>query len=269
MKIPVFLRLVLPFLFLFLFNIGFSQCVATKVSDAPFGNPSVGPDLSRGPCTDFNAGSGSDQTTFNTGDWADATFLFCGASPTLDRWYSQDGGATWSYLDPGGIFVTTGKAPAAGSCGVGSPPSFSVHPSSGTTVCLNGSVSTMSITASNATSYQWYVNASNSNSGGLSLPGETNTSYTPPSNQEGTKYYYCVATGSGGVTPSNTARQIIDDPPTDPTSISGTTTICNGSPTTLTASGGTEGSGSTYTWGTGSTVGDAPTIISGENSSSI
>ena len=125
-------------LFLFLFN-WFSQCVPTKISDA-LSHPSLGPDLTRGPCTDFNAGSGSDQQLLQVIGLM-LPFCFVEQVP-LDRWYSQDGGATWSYLDPGGIFVTTGKAPAAGSCGVGSPPSFSAS-SSGTTVCLNGSVSTI------------------------------------------------------------------------------------------------------------------------------
>ncbi len=52
--------------------------------------------------------------------------------------------------------------------------------------------------------------------------------------------------------------------PTAPTSISGTTTICSGSSTTLTADGGGEGSGATYQWGTGS-VGSNP--ISGNGAS--
>ena len=270
MKKLLKLRFLLSFLFISLLNIGISQCVATKMSSAPYivGN---GPDLARAPCTDFNAGGGSDQATFNTCDWGDATYLNCGSVvPTPDTWYSQDAGATWSYFDCCGGWSATFQLPSSGSCsGGGSTPSFSAHPSSGNDVCLNGTVTTMSITASNATSYQWYVNASNSNSGGLTISGATNTSYTPPSTQAGTKFYYCVATGSGGFTPSNTAKQTIDDPPTDPTSISGTTTICNGSSTTLTAGGGTEGTSSTYTWGTGSFVGDVPTIISGQNSSSI
>ena len=44
--------------------------------------PSVGPDLSRSPCTDFNAGNGSDQAFFNTGDWFDEPILMCGVIPT-------------------------------------------------------------------------------------------------------------------------------------------------------------------------------------------
>lgn len=43
---------------------------------------------------------------------------------------------------------------------------------------------------------------------------------------------------------------------TPPTTISGTTTICSGNSTTLTASGGTHVTGSTYEWGTGSVIGE-------------
>ncbi|WP_298152444.1 PA14 domain-containing protein [Flavobacterium sp.] len=42
---------------------------------------------------------------------------------------------------------------------------------------------------------------------------------------------------------------------TAPTAITGTTTICGGNSTTLTATGGTHVAGSTYEWGTGSVVG--------------
>ena len=53
---------------------------------------------------------------------------------------------------------------------------------------------------------------------------------------------------------------------TAPTSISGTTNICNGTSTTLTATGGTAATGCTYQWGTGSTVGS--NVIAGQTSAS-
>jgi hypothetical protein len=54
---------------------------------------------------------------------------------------------------------------------------------------------------------------------------------------------------------------------TSPTAIAGVTTICLGTSTTLTATGGVHGSGAYYQWGTGYSVGD--NIIAGENGSSI
>ena len=56
-------------------------------------------------------------------------------------------------------------------------------------------------------------------------------------------------------------------PSTAPTAITGNTTTCSGTSTTLTASGGIEVYGATYQWGTGSVVGS--NIISGQTSSSI
>lgn len=52
--------------------------------------------------------------------------------------------------------------------------------------------------------------------------------------------------------------------PTPPTSITGVIKICSGSTTTLTATGGSEGNGATYQWGTGTVVGSY--IISGATS---
>ena len=91
----------------------------------------------------------------------------------------------------------------------------------------------------------------------------TNSSYTASSSGN----YACKAyitgyesscyTCSYGYATVNTAS-------TAPTSITGTTTICSGETSTLTASGGTEGTSCTYQWGTGSTVGS--NIISGATS---
>ena len=65
-------------------------------------------------------------------------------------------------------------------------------------------------------------------------------------NQAGT--YTVQATGgsgfcSGTYTLTNSATIILEQPPTAPTSISGTTTICAGQSSTLTLSGGSDGSG--------------------------
>jgi hypothetical protein len=67
---------------------------------------------------------------------------------------------------------------------------------------------------------------------------------------------------TSGITQAVTVIQ----PSTAPTGISGTTTICQGSSTTLTATGGTLGSGASYEWGTG-TVGS--NVMAGQNGASI
>ena len=57
------------------------------------------------------------------------------------------------------------------------------------------------------------------------------------------------------------------NPSTAPDTISGTTSICSGSSTTLTASGGNHATGAIYQWGTGGTVGN--NVISGQTAASI
>jgi hypothetical protein len=60
---------------------------------------------------------------------------------------------------------------------------------------------------------------------------------------------------------------IVQAPPTAPTGISGTTTICNGQSTTLTAIGGGNGSGATFQWGTGAVVGS--NVIAGQTAATL
>ena len=91
----------------------------------------------------------------------------------------------------------------------------------------------------------WYSGSCNGTYVGSGTPltvyPTSNTTYFAAYYKNG-KLTSCVATTS--VT--------VNQPPTDPTGISGTTTICNGSSTLLTAIGGSENSGCTYQWFTGS-----------------
>ncbi len=59
----------------------------------------------------------------------------------------------------------------------------------------------------------------------------------------------------------------VETAPTQPTTISSTSTICSGQSVTLTASGGTMGTNSVFQWGTGATVGN--NIIANENGSTL
>lgn len=71
----------------------------------------------------------------------------------------------------------------------------------------------------------------------------------------------------GGLSRVSFSYGICSTVSTAPTSITGTTTICSGTSTTLTASGGTSAFGVTYEWGTGTTLGS--NIIAGQTTSSI
>ena len=121
------------------------------------------------------------------------------------------------------------------------PPVISVQPSTTPqALCLNATPTALSVTASPATSYQWYSNTTSTNSGGTSLGSgngaQTNT-YTPVTSVASTLYYYCVVTNNGATLTSNVSGSYI----VSPTSVGGTasaaaSTICYGVGTTITVS---------------------------------
>ncbi len=62
------------------------------------------------------------------------------------------------------------------------------------------------ITDEGTLSYQWYSNTTDSNSGGTVISGATGKSYTPPTDTEGTTWYYCVVTNTlNGMTAQTTS----------------------------------------------------------------
>jgi hypothetical protein len=70
------------------------------------------------------------------------------------------------------------------------------------TVLLNNTPTNLTLSATGLSlTYQWYTNNTNCNTCGTSVGtangGQTNT-YTPSTNIAGTKYYYCVVTGTCG-----------------------------------------------------------------------
>ena len=122
-------------------------------------------------------------------------------------WIQTGGGTTNS------VTVTTGTASGnvvvtpSNSCGSGTPqtlavsvipiPAITVQPSTTPqSVCQDGTLTALSVTATGATAYQWYKNVTESNSGGTLLTGATNSSYLPLSNTAGTLYYYCMVSGA-------------------------------------------------------------------------
>jgi hypothetical protein len=80
-----------------------------------------------------------------------------------------------------------------------------------------------------------------------------------------TQTYTATSTAANGCTATNTSVVTVNTPSTAPTGISGTTLVCNGTGTTLTATGGTLGTAATYQWGTGSSIGTS--AIGGATSS--
>ncbi len=111
-------------------------------------------------------------------------------------------GTTYYYCEITQTGLNCNVSSATATILVTPAPTFSTQPITPQTICLDGTLSPLTVAYQNGTpggTYQWYSNTTNSNTGGTLIPGATNASYTPPSNSTGTFYYYCVVTlPSGG-----------------------------------------------------------------------
>ena len=113
------------------------------------------------------------------------------------------------------------------------------------TVCAGGSAQSYSISAvSGATSYTWSLPSDWSGSS-----TSTSISATPSLNAQSGNISV-TANNSCGNSPARTLNVTVNIPPSAPTDINGVSIINLGESATLTASGGNEGSGCTYQWGT-------------------
>jgi PKD repeat protein len=155
-------------------------------------------------------------------------------------------------------------------------PSITSQTSPPITYCQNtpaGNIAPLSVTATGGSgtfSYQWYVNSTNSNTGGIAVAGATSPTFTPPSSTPGTFYYYCiisqpVANCSVASAPS---QVIIVESPLFTNIPFTTQIICNGGATNslqVTTSGGT--GTITYQWYSNTTsTNSGGTIIPGATS---
>jgi choice-of-anchor A domain-containing protein len=126
-------------------------------------------------------------------------------------------------------------------------PSVSVS-GGGTNICSGGSAN-LTANVSNGTgttTYQW--ESSPNNATWTAIGGATNSTYNP-TGITGTTYYRVIATQTGNGCGSATSASVVVTVFADPTvNVTGTTTLCSGSSTTLTANI-TAGTGTpTYTW---------------------
>lgn len=90
------------------------------------------------------------------------------------------------------------------------PGSFLIYPGSQTTT-LNSTPYNLGVTISSggpATSYQWYSNSINSNTGGTLISGANTATYTPPTTALGTLYYYAVVGNSSGCTATSPTASV-------------------------------------------------------------
>lgn len=192
---------------------------------------------------------------------------------------SIDGGSTWlltNWTDHGYVTTTTASTvylngnvnlvleyyEQAGSSRLTFSYANCANPSTaptaitGTNTICSGSSTTLTASGGNlatGATYQWGTGATVGNN---AITGQTAASITVSPTTTTTYWVRRVdqapcANNTNGVTQAVT----VNTTSTAPTSITGTTTICLGNSTTLTASGGTLGSGGTYEWGTGYTAG--------------
>lgn len=130
-----------------------------------------------------------------------------------------------------------------------STPTISTNPSTSTqSICAGANGTSLSVAASGTgtITYQWYKNTTNSNSGGTSISGATNNSYTPNESSAGTYYYYCTAsTGTGCTATSQQSGAItVNAAPTPTFTASPGTSSTQGVDVIYT----TQGSKTNYVW---------------------
>jgi hypothetical protein len=129
-------------------------------------------------------------------------------------------------------------------------PTISSQPSAAVqSICINGSPTALSVTASAGSgsikSYKWYSNTSNSTSGGTPVAttptSATTNSYTPVATSAGTLYYYCVITNTSDCSTTSAVSGAVT---VSPVAVSGTavatsSVITSGSTTSLNLTGST------------------------------
>jgi large repetitive protein len=134
---------------------------------------------------------------------------------------------------------------------INAPPTISSYSgsySSAQNNCQYGISTPLSVTATAGSGvgpyYQWYSNSTNSNTGGILINGATNSTFSPPTLDIGTKYYYCVVSNSHGCTTTSNVSGLITTTSSSYNGggISGSATVCTGTNSTaLTVSGYTQG----------------------------
>lgn len=140
-------------------------------------------------------GSATGLPTGLTAAWASNTITISG-TPT------QSG--TFNYSIPltgcGSVNATGTIIVKGTNLGVTSQPSTTNQ-----VYCVNATATTLSITATDVNTYQWYAMDGANWSGQAAIAGATTASYTPPTNVIGTKYYRCAIVSCSG---SNTSSQV-------------------------------------------------------------
>ena len=198
---------------------------------------------SGGYCANFMTGSAVITNKINVGITSvTATYstLCASATQTLTpngvagtnsttTWYSATGGTGSNYGASATLTAGPGTyyARVTGDCGTPAEafltvsttpaPSITAESLSGATYTQGDVAASISVTASNATGYQWFSNSSASNSGGQSINLATNNTYTPLTTVVAPTYYYCVVSGCSPAATSSVSGLIDVQAPASPT----------------------------------------------------
>lgn len=135
-----------------------------------------------------------------TAAWASNTITISGAPTTA---------GTYNYSIP--LSGGCGTVNATGTIVAKSSNLAAVtQPSSASQVyCLNATATPLTVLYTDANTYQWYAMDAANWSGQVAISGATTTSYTPPTNTIGTKYYRCSVVACSGANTSSTVTGAI------------------------------------------------------------
>jgi gliding motility-associated-like protein len=135
-----------------------------------------------------------------------------------------------------------------------SDPLISEQPNSTQTICQGATPTDLKVSATggaNTSAYQWFGNSTDDTVSGASILGATNSTFTPPTTNVGTKYYYCIITqpDGKGCNVSSTAAEVIVTAPASITTQPISSAVCQGGTATTLSVAYTNGTGSpTYQW---------------------
>ena len=188
-----------------------------------------------------------------------ASTITVSPSNTTTYWVRIENTASPCTINTGGpTQVVTVNQPSVAPTGI----------SGTTTICSGGSTT---LTASGGTlgtgaNYQW---GTGTVVGTSPIFTATNATLTVSPSSTTTYWVQIVNTASPCTPTTGGAIQVVtvNQPSSAPNDITGITTICNGSSTTLTALNGILGTGAHYQWGTGTVIGTS--ALAGETASTL
>ncbi|MEI8099344.1 MAG: hypothetical protein WCG74_10940, partial [Sediminibacterium sp.] len=167
-------------------SIGSTQTICSSTTPTAFTSIS---DASSDNAITYQWKSSTDNSNFTNASGSATSATYAPGALTQTTYYKRDATSIDGTVSTNTITVSVNAAAA-----ISSSPSASSQ-----SLCINASPVDLSVTASGAgLTYQWYSNASHTNTGGTLIAGATTATYTPLTTAAGTTYYYVIVTGICG-----------------------------------------------------------------------